>query len=157
MAKGPLRALAPSVRNLVVTQEICDLLDGKFQSTGFPHFGADALTARYIAGYLVGVSLQGTSAPHVDLERLKDEDEIWMICFRVPRPGWRLFGRFLERDKFIAIRAYDRHDLPTKGAFHIAAIAMVADWNEIVGMNPVRSGDVGDYLSGVWRDADDHE
>ena len=134
-------------------------MDGKIATGGFgfPHGKADALIARYIAGYLVCVSLMGTSKPEVDLERLSNEDEIWMLCIREPRPGWRVFGRFLEKDKFIGLRAYDRHDLPTKEEFRSAALATAEDWDAVVSIAPHRGTNVGNYLSGVWRDVDEHE
>lgn len=63
----------------------------------------------FAAGHLVTVSRR--SAPGVDLEQLEDQDEVWSLCFRRPRPGWRLLGRFLERDVFVGLRLYERHFL----------------------------------------------
>ena len=102
------------------------------------------------------VSLQGTSGKLVDLERLKDEDEVWMLCLRKPKPGWRLFGRFWAQDRFIALRAYDRNVLNGRKNFAGPIQAFIADWNNLVGLPFVNADDISAYLTGSnWRDVDE--
>ncbi len=88
-----------------------------------------------------------------DLERLEGLDEVWVMCFRRPRPGWRLMGRFLAERCFVAIRAYDRHELGGKRAYEAKAKAMIADWDALLpDTAPFRDDTVGNYVGGVWRD-----
>jgi hypothetical protein len=152
--RKPLRALAHPVRTVIVPEEVGSVLDGGIVSSAFPSGFADARIAQFIAGYLVYVSLRGTSAEVVDLERLRNEDEVWMFCFRRPKPGWRLFGRFGERDRFCGLRLYDRHELPNSAAF-AAALETILDYEALFGAQVLRARRVDDYLSGVWRDVDE--
>lgn len=89
-----------------------------------------------------------------ELERLDGMiDDVWALCFRKPRPGWRLLGRFIERDTFIALRAYDRHHIGRLSQYIAAAYGVIEDWERLFGsIDPVRGTEIGHYLSGVWRD-----
>lgn len=153
--RKPLRPLGAPVRSLIIPDIIDGVLDGTDASTGFPSGRADARIAQYIAGQLVFVSLIGTSADHVNLERLRDVDEVWMFCFRSPPPGWRLFGRFWARNKFYGLRLYDRHELPSDAAFAVAATETILDYEAMVGTTYLRASSVGEYLTGVWKDVDE--
>jgi hypothetical protein len=141
------------VRALVVTPNVADHLDGKKINSGFPDAAAETIVARYLAGHLMTVSRK--SAADVELERLENVDEMWSLCFRRPRPGWRLLGRFLERDLFIGLRIYDRNVLGNIPNYTKLATDTIGDWKEKFGaIEPIRSTDLADYLSGVYRDAD---
>lgn len=151
----PVRPKANPLRRLFVTPDMDFLLKGAKPETGFPHYKADFLFGSYAAGYLMTVSLIGNSDAKPHLERLKDLDEVWAFCFREPRPGWRFFGRFLQRDQFIALRAYDRRELGPKSQYHKHAEEIIGDWKSVLGdLEPLRGTSVNDYLSGVWRDVD---
>jgi len=57
------------------------------------------------AGHYVRVSLIGDpSKQKPDIERLSGLDEAWVMCFRRPLPGWRLFGRFVAKNIFVGNR-----------------------------------------------------
>jgi hypothetical protein len=151
----PLRPKAGPVRRLIVKPDIDPLLQGADVKSGFPHYQADHVVGKYVAGQLVTVSLIGNSKAEPDMERLEDLDEVWALCFRLPRPGWRLIGRFLQRDLFISLRAYDRHFLGKREKYHKHAAEIIDDWKTILGdLEPLRGTSVNDYLSGVWRDVD---
>jgi hypothetical protein len=150
-----VRPKADQVRRLIVRPEMDLLLKGAKPETGFPHYKADFLFGTYAAGYLVTVSLIGNSKAKPDLERLEDLDEVWALCFRKPRPGWRFLGRFAQRNQFIGLRAYDRHALGPKRSYHKKAEQIIDDWKAVLGdLEPLRGKSVSDYLSGVWRDVD---
>ncbi len=100
------------------------------------------------------VSLQGNSEKSPDFERLRGLDEIWVFCFRRPRPGWRLFGRFIQRDHFIGLDLKDRHELAGNNTYGLYATNAIKIWNECIGREPLRSDAASGYLSGVTRDLD---
>jgi hypothetical protein len=154
----PLRPKATQIRRLLATPYMDSLLKGARPETGFPHYRADFLFGSYAAGHLVTVSLAGNSEARPDMERLAEIDEVWALCFRVPNPGWRFLGRFLQRDLFIGLRAYDRHELGRRKDYHRKAEGVIEDWNSLFeGLEPCRGTRVNDYLSGVWRDVDQKE
>lgn len=153
--RKPLRPDSPHVRRLFVTPEIAHLLDGKRPNSGFPHYAADADIARYMASHLVFVSLTGNSKPKPDLERLRDLDEVWAFCLRKLPPGWRIFGRFWEKNVFIGLSAYNRHDLGSAKRYGLKASPIPRDWEAIIGDAPPHRGNaVGDYVTEVYRDVD---
>jgi hypothetical protein len=141
-------------RHLLVTPDIARLLDGADLGTGFPDAMADIVNARYLAGNLVRVGLTYKERAFPDLERLDGLiDDVWAMCYRRPRPGWRLLGRFVEPDTFIALRAYDRHQIGSVEKYSLAAHNTIADWEGMFGtVEPLRGREVGDYLQGVWID-----
>ncbi|MFM9862465.1 MAG: hypothetical protein ACKVRO_02560 [Micropepsaceae bacterium] len=149
---------------LLVTAEIADLLDGAKVSSGFPDTIADVVVGKFLAGQSVTASTRWLSLPkayrkrfekNLEFERLDDLDEIWAVCFRKPKPGWRFFGRFLERNVFAAIAAHDRHDLAPEAKYAERAQAAIAKWNELGLPDPHRGTKVGDYLDGVYFDVDE--
>lgn len=149
-------AMAPIVeRHLLVTPYIAGLLDGKHTGTGFPDISADLMNARYLAGHLVRVALTYRKGAYPDLERLDGLiDDVWALCYRRPPPGWRLLGRFVERGTFIALRAYDRHQLGGPRRYAAAAYDTIEDWETLFrGIDPLRGAKGDDYLTGVWINA----
>lgn len=76
-------------------------------------------------------------------------DEVWSICVRRPPPGWRLFGRWYDKNVFVAFRAWDRHDLA--GHFDDAAREVIEDWQQEFGnqQQPHAGNSVEDYVGGV--------
>jgi len=138
-----------------VPSEVDDLLEGKrLVDTGFPETLADQVIGRFIAGHLIRVSRKSKS--NVDLEQLEGLDEIWALCFRKPKPGWRVFGRFLEKDLFVGLRAHDRHEFGSRFSFSGKASGILSDWEELFGtIPPLRSDKLSDYLSGVYVDVDE--
>jgi hypothetical protein len=88
-----------------------------------------------------------------ELERLEGLDEAWVMCFRKPRPGWRLLGRFLARDHFVALAAYARDVLKNRRLYEEAAQRMIDQWGAMFGaIEPFRGDHPAAYLSGVVRD-----
>jgi hypothetical protein len=90
-----------------------------------------------------------------ELERLDELDEVWAMCFRKPAPGWRLFGRFIEKDTFLGLRAFDRHVLANRNSYRTAAADIeLTIWREFCGDTPPhRGGEISDYITGPFIDA----
>lgn len=49
-----------------------------------------------------------------DIKKLRDMDEIWVLCERSYKPGLRAVGRFVKRDVFIVTNIEDRGGLGEK-------------------------------------------
>jgi hypothetical protein len=164
ISREALRPLGEQKRMLLVTQEIADLLDGERISSGFPDATADVVVGKFLAGQSVAASVRWLSLPkqyrkrfekNLEFERLENLEEVWAICFRKPKPGWRVLGRFLERDVFAAIAAYDRHDLAPEAKYGERARQTIERWNKLGLPEPHRGERLGDYLDGVYFDVDE--
>lgn len=143
----------PVGRKLLVTQELHSLLRTPDTKLMFPSYQAEVILSRFCAGYYLGGSLK--SAKDCDIERLENIGEVWAICLRKPRPGWRLFGRFAQRDVFVATAAYDRHELA--GANYAAkALDAIFTLNKEFPQVPEHIGGMlSDYMSGPIYDMDE--
>lgn len=144
------------VNRLFVTPEIKHLLSVDDPSNWFPYPQSLKVVGRYVRGHVIGISLQGTSRADVVLERLKDVDEVWIMCIREPRPGWRIFGRFLQRGVYVGLAAHDAYHMkPKRASYAQAARAMERDWDATFGTIPIlRSKNPDDYLVGRYFDVD---
>jgi hypothetical protein len=149
-----LRRTEP-IRSILVPRSIGAALNGTNPNTTFPHTLAAPQIAAFISGHFLTVSRR--SAAGVDVEQLEGVEEVWAICFRRRRPGWRLLGRWLEPSKFVGLGLYDRLDLG--GAqYNKRAQEVIAQWESIFpGLDPLRGSHVGDYVGGVFRDVDEKE
>jgi hypothetical protein len=153
LERAPLKPVGESKRHILVTPKLVALLDGQTLFGAFPSLAAEKLIGRFSAGYLVTVSRKVTRLKP-DIERIIGFDEVWALCARTPRPGWRILGRFYERDLFVALRAWEKNNLMTK--YPQAAREVIDDWQRLFGPKaPHRGGSVSDYLSGVIRDVDE--
>jgi hypothetical protein len=151
--RKPFRPLGGAVRRLSVSTEVADLLDGKTAFGDFPAFEAERLIGIYCAGQLITIS-QKKNERRPNLERLEGFDEAWSFCFRRPKPGWRLLGRFFRKDHLILLRGWDKHQLFKRYAE--ASQQIIDDWEELFGTKVAHSGEwYSGYLSGVIRDADE--
>ena len=128
-----------------------DQLDGKAPTSGFPHGFADALIAQFVLGQLISVS--GEKGTRASLVRLEGIDEVWELCFRRPRPGWRLLGRFLEVNVLVAFTLIDRNSL---GNRYVQQAQIVQQrWTQTFGATlPFSAARPTEYITGVVRDED---
>lgn len=138
-------------RRLIVTPHIADLLDGKKLWGVFPDVSADVLIKRYCAGHLVRVSRKLTKA-RPDVEQIVGHDEVWALCARSPPPGWRILGRFLDAKLFVALRAWDKHQL--FGRYAEASQEVITDWGKLFGNQLYRGSSLDDYLGPLLYDLD---
>jgi hypothetical protein len=147
-----LRSSGGSKRYILLDPRIHALLDGHTSFGAFPAVEAEKLVAQFSAGWLMRVSRKKTKQKP-DIERLEGFDEVWALCLRKPRPGWRILGRFYEKDVFIGLRAWDKNVLFARYAQ--AAQEVIEDWIELFGArSPLKGDSVDDYLSPVCRDID---
>jgi hypothetical protein len=90
----------------------------------------------------------------VELERLEGFDEAWVLCHRRPGAGWRLAGRYLERDVLVLFRIYDKRDIGKD--YNIVAQDIIDDWDKhLKGFEPCRGPWLSGYTSREYRDADE--
>lgn len=142
---------------MFVTPEIRDVLDGVRLTAGFPDAEATTVNDRYMVGHLISVSRRrGRGAV---LKKIEHADAVWSFAYRRPRPGWRLIGRFIERDAFIGLSMKSRSFLGrSENAFTEEAKAIVEVWNRLLpGLDPVRSDDVEELLSPLVWDLDNDD
>ena len=66
-------------------------------------------------------------------------NEIWALCFRKPGAGWRLVGRFLERDALVIFRIANKADIGIDYA--PAATDVEQQWVARFGTQPPASGE----------------
>jgi hypothetical protein len=154
LERAPLRPLgSEQKRHLLVTPEINNLLDGRAQFGEFPDVDAEHLIGRFVAGYLLTVSRQKTKAKP-DIEQIVGPVEVWALCLRRPRPGWRILGRWHKQGVFIALRAWEKGKLAQN--YSKAAQEVIDDWRRLLREEPVHTGaSVEDYVGGVHRDVDE--
>jgi hypothetical protein len=155
LEREPLRPLSDpkdQKRFILVTPQIDALLDGHTMYGAFPTHDAEVLVGRFAAGYLLVSRKKTKLQPQV--ERLENQDEVWALCIRRPKPGWRILGRFYEANVFVAFRAWDKHQLA--GHYNQASQEILDDWRDFFGSRePHRGNSVGDYLCQVFKDVDE--
>lgn len=149
----PVRPIPDQRRWLLVTPHIEDLLRGRTEFGVFPDREAEVLIGRYAAGHLLTVS-RAMTEEKPDIEQIVDADEVWALCPRRPKPGWRILGRFYDKDIFIAFRAWDKTKL--FGNYPKATAEVISDWEALFDKRLPHSGkEISDYLSGVIKDVDE--
>lgn len=94
-----------------------------------------------------------------DTHFLKDLDppppEIWEIRVTEPRPQFRVFGRFLERDTFIVTHFHSRSFLKEKGSamWEQAMKECANEWVSLPCMpDPLSGNTIGDYVGENYDD-----
>jgi hypothetical protein len=154
----PLRPQPNMVRGIVCPPGIDAALSGTDTSLGLPSIGVAATIGRFIAGHALTVSRlkrpRRWRGPDIDFEQLEGIDEVWVLCFRRPGAGWRLLGRFIERDAFGMFCIKDKRDIG--GNYKEAADEVFAAWQAWLGSRqPHKGNDLADYLSGVLINVDE--
>jgi hypothetical protein len=150
--REPLRPVDEQKRHLLVTPEIDVLLDGHVLYGVFPSVAAETLIGIYSAGYVLTVTRRMPKKNEKpDLEQVVGQDEVWALCVRRPKPGWRILGRWYDKGVFVALRAWDRHRLA--GHYPAACQEVIGDWQHEFGGQPVHRGNsIDDYLGGVFNE-----
>jgi hypothetical protein len=114
---------------------------------------ANRILSEFVLGRMVSVSFRSKRA---ELEKLEGIDEVWACCIRKPKPGWRLFGRFVAQDCLVVMMAHDRHDLGSRAEYQTVAETAIAEWNMIMpDVSPFSASKLSGYISGVVRNADE--
>lgn len=151
--RHPIKGETP-LRRLFVTPNVANVLDGQaVPDGGFPEAEAIVVMDSFMKRWNMFVTLTYKKRARPDLERLDDLDEVWAMCFRKPRPGWRLLGRFVQKDSFVGLGLYDRRDLSTRAKYVSAATQAIVDWKAIFGgLAPLNGQGPDDYLSVPFLD-----
>lgn len=151
--RQPLRPLGANRRRVIVTREIDAVLNSN--APYFPRSTAEGLIGRFIAGQFITISRRRET--EADFKLVIGVDEVWSMCFRTPRPGGRLLGRFAEPDIFVGLGLHLREELG--GARYLKrAEEVVGAWNDRLGtVAPFRSANNLDYLNYVSRDLDEDD
>ena len=108
---------------------------------------------RFVEGRLIPVALNNPSYKPSDtyLSRLDPaDDEVWQIRSRAPKPAIRVFGRFADRDCFVALNSRLRKELGGAGspAFRQEVRNCLAAWRHIfASYDALRGSTVDDYIS----------
>lgn len=156
---SPAMPTSPEVRVLYVCPEINRLLvvgpwaDPK-QEVRWGRLRADL--DFFIEGGLVQVPTDPRRAGNAYMAQLQPaSDEVWEIRSRDPKPSLRIFGRFAERDLFIALGWNERPMLgaPTRHEdgttpWRDAMVRCITDWRNLFYAYPPLTGSYPyDYLS----------
>lgn len=142
-------------RRVFLHADVAALLSGEASIKAmFPNVEAERVLSTFCKGHLISVS---AARKRSDLEKLVGLDEAWALCFRKPKPGWRVFGRLIEPSIFVGLRAYDRDDLGSaKGRYGAMAQAMIDEWDRILpDVPPLRAATMSGYVNGVVRNVDE--
>ncbi|MGX7873917.1 hypothetical protein ACVDG5_015230 [Mesorhizobium sp. ORM6] len=119
----------------------------------------ERLISVFCAGWLVFVSLLGDpDKKKPDMERLKDLEEVWVICARTPRDDQvRLMGRFLKPDAFVGLALHERRWLGFFDNYNKTAEGVPSLWASALGNTlPFSATTVPEYLGGgLNRDVDE--
>ena len=152
------RSGKPCVREIFVSDQVAELLsdNAAARKADFPDAVARALIDSFLLGRLIKVSLKGNGT--VDLERMRNVDEVWVLCFRrVSDNQWRIMGRFSSFNKFVGLTAHKRSDLKGK-SYDEKGRECVGEWLRCFKrLQPLRGNHWSDYLSAPVQNADDQE
>lgn len=146
-------------RHLFVTEEIFRTLNGGPTSTLFMDGKARAEITDFISGRMTVMSRQRRKWKNTDkpqLVQIVGHDEVWELCFREPRPGWRLFGRFIDQGAFVGFEFHDKNVIGNN--YNDIAKRVVEAWGvKFPGLDPVRSVHADGYAGFNVRDIDETE
>jgi hypothetical protein len=128
------------------------MLDGHLFLGLFPAPAAEILIGIFSAGHLLTVTRRlPRKKERPELEQIVGHDEVWALCVRTPTPGWRLLGRWYDKNVFVAFRAWDKHRLA--GHYPQAAQDVIDDWSQEFGAQQVHRGNhLTDYVGGVLNE-----
>jgi hypothetical protein len=160
-ANGLLEGLSlgtgePELRSICVAEPMNRILSGPWPNDNeweqAEHLKADL--SRFIRGGLITVS-EDPDEKTCQLKRLQPgRREVWEIRSREPLPGIRVFGRFADKDLFVAFCWEDRMILGPKNSetWKYHARRCVADWtNYFPNHLPVHNGRFpDDYISNTY-------
>lgn len=154
LVREPMKPRIPVTeeRYLLVNPEIDAMLDGHIHRGNFPALASERLVGIFSAGHLLTVTRRmPRKKERPELEQIVGHDEVWALCVRLPVPGWRLLGRWYDKNVFVALRAWDKHKLAKH--YPEAAADVIEEWQHEFGAQPVHRGNVlQDYVGGVLHE-----
>lgn len=113
---------------------------------------------RFLLGHVLSVSRERRERKrreNIELEQIIGYDELWALCLRMPRPGWRLAGRFWDLNVFVALRLYNKKDDIGNDYGRVASEVM-GSWDQYLsGQTPHRGTTIDAYIGAAYHDADE--
>jgi hypothetical protein len=133
-------------RRIFVKPEINELIAGRVLSNPeFPSGEANFEIGKFVKGYIVGVSRKYSGRG--ELKQLSGLHEAWAFCFRRPSPGWRMFGRFAQKNIFVGFSCIPREQAGDILRYNEQAKAMISEWDILFpGIAPFSAPNFEDYL-----------
>lgn len=161
VAHSPLFEIKEAKRTILLPPELRTELRGEMKpGSEFPGTAAAELVARFMLGLVLKVSQKNRRGwklkkpDQPDFERLEGYDEIWVLCFRKPGAGWRLSGRFLERDVLVLFDIRDKRDVDND--YKNVVTSVTSEWQKYFGDQAPHSGNwIDAYISGSHFDVDE--
>lgn len=103
----------------------------------------------FTEGLLWSVRIPPSTSVMAQIALLKDADEeVWELRIRDPKPGLRLFGRFSERDCFIALTWAERENLETDDDWLREKERCKREWRKFFpSFKPHTGSQADDYVS----------
>jgi hypothetical protein len=158
--RWPYAGLPDDVRRLLVTPKIDALLDGKPSHATLHLKGTDNLIADYCSGLRVVVAKRRPKTKRErkkwrpDFERLEGYDEIWVLCARKHRPGWRFVGRFMEAGTLVLLKAWVKEEI--SDGYTREAPLVIDAWRDLFGdQRPFSATEIDAYFKGNVKDVED--
>jgi hypothetical protein len=93
------------LRALMLAPTLRAVMAGAEPMPGFNHGIANSVASRFVRELPLKVGME-RARDGSDIRRLEGADEVWSLCARYKGPGgkgWRILGRFIERDIFIGL------------------------------------------------------
>jgi len=142
-------------RQIWASREVYDLLKGlKNPEAGFPDIESDAFVTRFWKGYIVSASRREKSK--AEFKWLKGHDDVWVLSFRKPPPGWRVFGRFARKNVFVAMVYYERECLLDMIVYNREAAKIPDLWNQkFPDVKPYQATHFEEYFGNMVRNDDE--
>lgn len=116
MLLAPALASTPCIRHIFATKEVSDAVFGPWSDAKIEaRLGrARAYLDTFISGDLMSVRMPPSKSVSAQIALLEDaKDQVWEIRVHDPKPGVRIFGRFAEKDVFLALTIGFRENYKT--------------------------------------------
>jgi len=120
------------VRHIIVAQSVQDFLNNP--PADFVYLQYAIIHENFVLNRLVVASLRGKSNKTIAFERMRDVDEVWVMCVRKPKhEQWRFFGRFVAPGLFVVLIQKSRIECGTNEQYAACIEEFQAKWLEVFG------------------------
>jgi hypothetical protein len=135
-------------------KEVSDLMSGPWASIDQEKSvgRARALLDTFISGDIISVRLPPSKNVGAQLAQLENRfEEVWEFRSREPKPGLRVFGRFLKCNHFLATNYASRCDLKEDSDWLREKQVCKRRWRTFFpSYNPLSGVEVHDYVSNAF-------
>jgi hypothetical protein len=140
-----------SPRHIYLTKPVKAALDGPWadEKTETRMAQAQALLEAFSAGNIITIRLPPSKKVNAMLALLEDANEqVWEFRSRLPRPGIRIFGRFAERDTFVATNYALKENSTTDDEYKHHKEICKHEWNRLfINIPPLVGKEANEYIS----------